>query len=90
MTVQRDLFGLDPSPAKEEETVTLTLISQGDVGDAVKFSQTEDSETFLLPTSQIAVFNSGPTKTTHRLGHPKYPFVQVRMPLWLAKDRGLI
>jgi hypothetical protein len=89
MNDQRDLFGVNSVPIGQKvDLITLTLVMHGDVGASVKVSERDDSEPCLLPKSEIRIVAIG--GTTQKLGHPKYAIVDIEMPEWLAKDRGLI
>ncbi|MGD9766791.1 MAG: hypothetical protein AB7U62_04030 [Pseudolabrys sp.] len=86
----RDLFGEETKATRDDVgRVTLTLMHHGDAGACIKVSETGDlSSAVLLPKSQIEVVSAG--RHRGRLGAAKADVVEVAMPEWLAKDRGLL
>lgn len=86
----RDLFGQDAKAERDDVgRVTLTLMHHGDAGACIKVSETGDlAKAVLLPKSQVEVVHSG--RHGGRLGRAKADVVEVAMPEWLAKDRGLL
>jgi hypothetical protein len=86
----RDLFGDTVSETEDEVgKVTLTLAHHGDAGATIKVSETGDADhAVLLPRSQIKIISSGRARGS--VGQSKAAVIEVQMPEWLAKDRGLL
>lgn len=75
------------------KTIDLEMVLHYDTGKAVQVSDTgEESHAVWLPKSQIEIDSTGKSiPSVKRDGqHSVLPVVSIRLPEWLAKDKGLI
>jgi hypothetical protein len=91
LRMTRDLFGHEVTAAAlDDDEYLLALHLEFPSGLAIKVSETGDeSKAFNLPTSLIQVSPTGKT-VQPQIGAKHFPVVKVRVPEWLAKDKGLI
>lgn len=75
------------------DTIDLEMVLHYDTGKAVQVSDTgEESRAVWLPKSQIEIDSTGKNIPAIKKDgqHSVLPIVSIRLPEWLAKDKGLI
>ena len=87
----KDLFGNTPAPDVELDDGEY-LLAHHDTspsGLAILCSEYGDRhETFWLPLSQVTFLETGKHISMH-VGAEKFTEIKVRIPEWLAKEKGL-
>lgn len=89
----RDLFDQfnDEESSDDSEdikTETLTLVIHDELNTVIRVSETGEGRIIVLPRKSIKIEPTG--RRIDVLGKPKLAIAEVTMPVWLAKDRGLI
>lgn len=73
---------------EDKNTVTLTLVIHDEKQSVIFVTETGEGKQIMLPVKSITVEPTG--RRTSAIGRPKLAIAEIVMPMWLAKDRGLI
>lgn len=73
---------------EDKNTVTLTLVIHDEKQSVIFVTETGEGKPIMLPLKSITVEPTG--RRTSAIGKPKLAIAEIAMPMWLAKDRGLI